>query len=293
MTHELKSDDRSLSPTLSGAEDLKAPAPLAPSSGVDHDAASTTPPPPPAGGQDPSLILKGKKLAIVFVAMLLSIFLIALDQTILATALPRIASGFNSFDKQGWIPSAFILTQTAFILFFGQLLRIYPAKWSLLGSITIFEVGSAICGSADGPMQLIWGRAISGIGAAGIFVSMLQILAQVTLLEDRPKLFGMFGAVFGLSSVIGPLIGGALTDGSDWRWCFYLNLPVGAVTFIAVSFLLKASPPLGADPNDRSYRSIARQTLRMDWVGGVLVLELSLVSSSLCSGVVTRSPGTM
>ena len=108
----------------------------------------------------------------MFGSILLSILLIALDQTILATALPRIASDFNSFDKQGWVSSAFILTQTAFILWFGQFLRIYPAKWVMIGSVTIFEVGSVICGASHGVMQLIWGRAISGIGAAGIFVSL-------------------------------------------------------------------------------------------------------------------------
>jgi MFS family permease len=114
----------------------------------------------------------------VFGSILLSILLIALDQTILATALPRIASDFNSFDKQGWVSSSFILTQTAFILWFGQFLRIYPAKWVMIGSVTIFEVGSVICGASNGVMQLIWGRAISGIGAAGIFVSLYPTTRQ-------------------------------------------------------------------------------------------------------------------
>ncbi|GAA5877482.1 hypothetical protein JCM8547_001086 [Rhodosporidiobolus lusitaniae] len=283
-------DTHSLSPTLSGADaDEKAGLPLTSTSGTSTDASPATqnalsttagdkaapagpPGGPPGMGQDPSLLLTGKKLAVVFASMLLALLLIALDQTILATALPRIASDFNSFDKQGWISSAFILTQTAFILFFGQLLRIYPAKWSLIGSVVVFEVGSVICGSANGAAQLIWGRAISGIGAAGIFVSMLQVLSQTTKLEDRPKLFGVFGAMFGVSSIIGPLIGGAFTDKVTWRWCFYINLPVGGVTIVACIFLLKASPPLGADPNDRSMRSIIRQTLRMDWIGGTLIL---------------------
>ncbi|KAI5481116.1 Major facilitator transporter-like protein [Pseudohyphozyma bogoriensis] len=225
------------------------------------------PPNPP-----PSTILKGKQLAVVFSAMLLSLLLVALDQTILATALPRIASDFNAFSQQGWVSSAFVLTQTACLLPWSQALRIVPAKYALLTSIVLFEVGSAICGAAKDVNTLIGGRAISGWGAAGLFVSMIQILAQVTLIENRAKLFGAFGAVFGISSIIGPLIGGAFTDHVSWRWCFYINLPVGGVTLVAVTLLLKASPPLGADPNDRSWGSLTRQILRMDWVGAALVL---------------------
>ncbi|GAA5902761.1 MDR family MFS transporter [Sporobolomyces salmoneus] len=223
-------------------------------------------------GPDLTYILKGKKLAVVFVAMLLSLLLVALDQTILATALPRIASDFDAFDLQGWVSTAFILTQTSFILIFGQVQRIYPAKWCLLSCIVVFEVGSAVCGSAQNVYALIVGRAISGVGAAGIFIAMLSILAQVTLLEDRPKLFGAFGAVFGISSIIGPLVGGALTQHATWRWVFYINIPIGAVSFVVVLLLLTAAPPLGADLSKRSTRDLLRQTIRIDWIGGVLSL---------------------
>ncbi|KAJ7430496.1 ABC transporter [Mycena galericulata] len=217
-----------------------------------------------------STILSGKRLAIVFVAMLLSVLLIALDQTILATALPRIASDFDSFTLQGWVATSFILAQTVFLLFYGQILRIFPAKWVLTSAILIFETGSLVCGVSQNVDQLIAGRTVSGLGAAGIFVSIFQTISQVTRLEDRPRLFGIFGAVTGLSAIIGPLIGGAFTDHVTWRWCFFINLP-GGVSVVAVTFLLKAAPPLGSDPNQRAWKDLMRQVSRMDFVGAILI----------------------
>ncbi|KAJ7737380.1 ABC transporter [Mycena metata] len=226
-------------------------------------------PPPP--GPEPSTILTGGKLAIVFVSMLLSIFCVALDQTILATALPRIASDFDAFSLQGWVSTSFILAQSVFLLFYGQLLRIFPAKWVLVSAIAIFELGSLVCGLAQNVGQLIAGRTVSGLGAAGLFVAMIQIISQVTRLEDRPRLFGFFGAVFGVSSVVGPLMGGALTDHVTWRWCFWINLPLGGVSILGVLFLLTASPPLGSDPTKRSFRDIMEQVRHLDFVGATLV----------------------
>ncbi|KAJ7146843.1 transporter [Mycena epipterygia] len=194
---------------------------------------------------EPSRILTGKKLAAVFTAILFSVLIIALDQTILATALPRIASDFSSFSLQGWVASSFLLAQTAFLLFYGQLFRIVPSKWILVGAVTIFEVGSLVCGVAQNVEQLIAGRTVSGLGAAGIFVASIQIISESVRLEDRARLFGLFGAVFGLSSVIGPLVGGAFTD--------------------------HAAPPLGSDPSKRSYKELFKQVRRLDFVGIILV----------------------
>ncbi|KAF7358423.1 Major facilitator transporter-like protein [Mycena venus] len=226
---------------------------------------------PPSEHSD--TILTGRRLAVAFLAILLSQALTALDQTILATALPRIASDFDSFSLQGWVATSFILSQTVFILFHGQLLRIYPAKWILVGSIILFEAGSVLCSVAQNVQQLIAGRTISGPGAAGIFVAMLQVVAQITRLEDRPRLFGLFGANFALASVVGPLLGGAFsrTMLPGGIWCFYINLPLGGVSIVGVILLLKAAPPLGSDPSQRSPRDILRQTLRLDFLGAVLI----------------------
>ncbi|KAJ7184617.1 ABC transporter [Mycena filopes] len=215
---------------------------------------------------EPDTILTGKKLAVVFVALMLSMFITSLDQTILATALPHIASDFNAFSLQGWVSTSFVLAQSVFLLFYGQVIRIFPAKWVLVCAIGIFELGSLVCALSQSIYQLIGGRVVTGVGAAGIMVALIQVVMQATRLEDRPRLFGLFGAVAALSSIIGPLIGGGLTDHNFW-----LNLPLGGVSMCGVVFLLKAAPPLGSDPAKRTARDRWQQTLRLDLVGLALV----------------------
>ncbi|KAF8132176.1 transporter [Mycena galopus ATCC 62051] len=242
-------------------------------------------PTPPAG--DPDTILTGKKLALVFVAMLLSLLLIALDETILSTALPVIASDFDAFALQGWVAMAFPLAQTVFILFYGQIMLIFPAKWILISAISIFEAGSLVCGISHNVNQLIAGRTIGGLGAAGMYVGMIQVISQATRLEDRPRLFGLFGAVFlscRFRSLIcnRTLLGGAFTDHLTWRWCFFINLPLGGASILGVLVFLKAAPPLGSDPSKSSFGHIVQQILGLDFLGATLIagaitsLELAL-----------------
>lgn len=240
---------------------------------------------------DESRYLTGRKLVVVFVAQLLAVFLIALDQTILAPALPVIASKFNALEQLSWIASAYFLTQTAFLLLYGQILTLFDRRWTFIAAITVFEIGSLLCGAAPNVNVLIFARALAGCGAAGIFVSCLSIIASTTKLEDRPKLLGLFGGCFALSSVIGPLLGGAFTDHASWRWCFYINLPIGAITVVAVLFILGPQPAPPLDENvalfvERKFRrwtfgkwvpartSIAFRTFALDYTGMALLLCL-------------------
>ncbi|KAG9039579.1 hypothetical protein FRB95_009159 [Tulasnella sp. JGI-2019a] len=218
----------------------------------------------------------GYKLVLIFVGMLMSIFLVALDQTIVATAIPRIASDFNALEQVTWIASGYFLTQSGLILTYGQLLAVANTKWVYLWAIVIFEIGSLICGVAPNINVLIFGRAFAGCGAAGIFVSALAILARISRIEQRPILFGLFGGVFALSSVIGPLLGGAFTDHVSWRWCFYINLPFGAITIASIVFFIK---PEHSTPVENSHLPTWRRIAGIDWVGAAL--SIAMVTSLL------------
>ncbi|KAK8141247.1 hypothetical protein G3M48_000441, partial [Beauveria asiatica] len=161
------------------------------------------------------------------------------DNTIIATAIPRITDEFRgSVQDIGWYGAAYLLTTCAVQLIFGKLYTYYSVKWVYLFAILLFEVGSLVCGATPTSLGLIIGRAIAGLGSAGIFSGALLIVSRSVPLRQRPVYMGLIGAVYGLASVAGPLMGGAFTDKVTWRWCFYINLPFGAVTvFFIILFL--------------------------------------------------------
>ncbi|KAG6997695.1 TPR repeat-containing protein C19B12.01 [Physcia stellaris] len=204
---------------------------------------------------------KSPKFWIIVIGMYLSIFLVALDRTIIATAIPAITNGFDSIEDIGWYGSAYMLTAASFFLVFGRIYQLYSTKWVYLISIVIFEVGSAICGAAPNSIAFIIGRAIAGLGSAGIFCGGTMIILPLVPLRKRPIFTSIFGLAFGLSSVLGPILGGTLTDNVTWRWCFYLNLPIGGFTIFATLVFLHIKSP------KREKLTILAQIKRLDPIG--------------------------
>ena len=187
------------------------------------------------------------------------------DRIIISTAVPKITDEFHSIGDIGWYGSAYVLASCATQLLFGRLFSFYNGKFVFLGCILLFEVGSAVCGAAPNSVAFIIGRAIAGAGSAGVFSGVIVIMIPLVPLEKRPMYQGLLGAIFGISSVIGPLVGGAFTKNTHltWRWCFYINLPIGAVSIFIVLFFLHLSPP------PKASLSAKEKFLRMDPIGNL------------------------
>lgn len=162
------------------------------------------------------------KLLLITIALCLTVFCIALDNTIIATAIPKITDHFKAIDDIAWYGSAYLLTTCSFQLFFGKLYSFLSLKWVFLVALFIFELGSFVCGIAPTSTALIVGRAVAGVGSAGLFSGAILIIANSVPLRKRPSYTGLIGAMYGLASVAGPLMGGAFTDHLTWRWCFYM-----------------------------------------------------------------------
>ncbi|CAM1502003.1 Fc.00g039870.m01.CDS01 [Cosmosporella sp. VM-42] len=209
--------------------------------------------------------ITGPKLALVIAALYATMFLVALDRTIIGTAVPRISTEFHALDDISWYASSYLITSSATQLLWGRIFTFYSTKVVFLIAVVIFEVGSALCGGAPNSTAFIIGRAIAGMGAAGIFSGSSVILTQVVPLQKRPMYVGLMGSMFGISSIIGPLMGGAFTDNVTWRWCFYINLPIGGVVLAVLVLFLHV-------PYKNNNETLKRQLIRMDPIGTTLFL---------------------
>jgi EmrB/QacA subfamily drug resistance transporter len=205
---------------------------------------------------DPSELGRRRTLVIIG-ALLLGMLLAALDQTIVATALPTIAGDLHGLSHLSWVVTAYLLASTVSTPLWGKLGDLYGRKVFFEAAIVIFLIGSALCGLAHSIFILIVFRAVQGIGGGGLLTGAQTIVADVVPARDRGRYQGLFGSVFGVTSVIGPLIGGFFVDNLSWRWVFYVNLPVGAVALAVVAAVLPGQ--------------LRRAQHRIDYLGTVLL----------------------
>ncbi|MFE0275308.1 DHA2 family efflux MFS transporter permease subunit [Streptomyces sp. NPDC058992] len=222
---------------------------------VNTPAAGPGPIPRPGEGANRRTVL------VAIGALLLGLLLAALDQTIVATALPTIVSDLGGLEHLSWVVTAYILASTAATPLWGKLGDQYGRKKLFQTAIVIFLVGSALCGIAQDMPQLIAYRAVQGLGGGGLIVLSMAIVGDIVSPRERGRYQGLFGAVFGATSVLGPLLGGLFTQHLSWRWVFYINLPIGVVALFVIAAVLRI--PAGQ----------ARHTI--DYLGTVLIAAVA------------------
>jgi EmrB/QacA subfamily drug resistance transporter len=180
-----------------------------------------------------------RQILVAFSAMMLATLLSALDQTIVATALPEIADDLRGFEDLSWVVTAYLLSTTVTVPLYGKLSDLYGRRSLFVVSISIFLLGSALCGLAQSMGQLIAFRALQGIGAGGLIPLSQAAIADLFSPRERGRYQGYMGAVWATAAVAGPLLGGTLTDSASWRWIFWINLPLGALALLVVVRTMK------------------------------------------------------
>ncbi|KAK1511245.1 efflux pump [Colletotrichum costaricense] len=180
--------------------------------------------------------LSGAKLWIVITCVIVVAWLMFLDSSIIVPAIPAITDEFHSLQDIGWYGSAYHVSNAAFQPLTGKIYRYFSSKWSFFVFLVLFEIGSLVCGATPSSLILIMGRVIAGIGSAGMMSGGLTIIAGSVPLEKRPALMGLVIGLANSGSVCGPVLGGVLTDYANWRWTFYINLPIGGVVLLFLAW---------------------------------------------------------
>ncbi|EXJ86294.1 hypothetical protein A1O1_06664 [Capronia coronata CBS 617.96] len=263
-THETMAEPTRRSSTVSefsGFESHPAVRPLEMSRGLINAAGL-------AVADDPSQYPKPLALASIVLGICLSVFIISLDRNIITTAIPDITARFHSYDDIGWYGSAYLLTASAFQPLYGRIYMSFETKSSFLAALAVFEAGSLVAALCPSSEILILGRAIQGFGSAGLLTGAFMVGTHSVMLQYRPLLFAAVGILYGVGALCGPLLGGAFTDTIGWRWCFWINLPIGAVTFVAVFLCFKSRSPTSTS----SRPSLGQRLLRLDIIGNTILL---------------------
>ena len=185
----------------------------------------------------------------------------------MATAAPTIANDFHALEDIAWWTAAYLLLSSTFQLFYGKLYTYFSVKTIYMSAIGVFSLGSLVCTTAPTSSALITGRAIAGLGAAGMFSGSVMVLTASVSLERRPTFLGLATGMYGVASVAGPFLGGALTDRSTWRWCFGINLPIAATALLIVVFFVHDGPR-----TDNQLQDLQTKLKRFDFVGLVLLI---------------------
>ncbi len=187
----------------------------------------------------PEAVSRGR-IRLIFGALMLVLLLASLDQTIVSTALPTIVGDLGGIEHLSWVVTAYLLASTVTAPVYGKLGDLYGRKVVLQAAIVLFLVGSALCGTSQNMTELIGFRALQGLGAGGLLVTTIAVVGDIIPPRDRGRYQGLFGAVFGVSTVIGPLLGGFFVDNLSWRWIFYVNLPVGVAACVVIGVVFHA-----------------------------------------------------
>lgn len=193
--------------------------------------------PPTAGA--PLVVLDRRTIWLIFGALMASMFMSSLDQSIVGTAMPTIVGELNGVEHQGWIVTIYILAIAIVMPLYGKFGDLWGRRWPFLIAIALFTVASAGAGFAGSFGELVAWRGVQGLGGGGLMILSQAIIADIVSAKERGKYMGPMGALFGISAIIGPLLGGLFTDHADWRWCFWLNIPIGIAAFITAWFTLR------------------------------------------------------
>ncbi|CAN5195093.1 MDR family MFS transporter [soil metagenome] len=187
----------------------------------------------------PPVVLTRRTVWLIFGALMASMFMSSLDQSIVGTALPTIVGDLNGVAHQGWVVTAYIMAIAIVMPLYGKFGDLWGRRWPFLVAIGLFTLASAGAGFANTLGELVLWRGIQGLGGGGLMILSQAIIADIVSAKERGKYMGPMGALFGISSVIGPLLGGAFTEHANWRWCFWINIPIGIAAFAVAWFALK------------------------------------------------------